>query len=146
MNNIATQNVVSRFKVVVFSILSFLSLFSSDLLAQINYTQNWNSVNNSAGWSGWSSTTNAPCEGTRSIRRNVYFTATWETISPNLGASAGTSSTFNYSYKVTNYTGGATPTTFGSFEVQYSNSATGPWTTILLVHLAHHVAYVLIQV
>jgi hypothetical protein len=142
MNKIATLNVVSRFKVVVFSIVSFLSLFSSDLLAQINYTQNWNSGLIS-GWStNWSTTTSLTCEGANAVRRNIYSSGTAGAfLSPDLGVNVGSASVLTYSYKITNWSAGtvATPNTFGSIDVQYSSSSTGPWTTIETINSANHV-------
>lgn len=101
--------------------------------AQVSYTQNfsasglnsWTSQNGS-----FSSTTTDICATTRSIRANIYnFNATGNFRSPLLSGNNGGEITFQYDYKIINWSGGAaTPNTFGTLKVQYASSTSGPWT------------------
>lgn len=110
--------------------------------AQVTYTQNF-SVN-AASWTGdFAHFTGATtCGGAGgAMRANIYnFNTSDNLVSPNLGTSLGNSTTVTYDYKCANWN--ATPalenvtptaTPWGSFNVQYAASASGPWTTIATV-------------
>ena len=140
MNKIATLTRLASLKSGAIMLLMFFLLFSSELLAQINYTQNWNTPSSLQGWSSpWANTSSNPCEGSRSVRYNVWQPGSYSFLSPNLGASSGTLSTFSYNYKIINYTGGgATPSNFGSIAVEYSSTSTGPWVTLETINSTNH--------
>ena len=101
--------------------------------AQVTYSFNFNA--NSTGWSGnfLRSATNA-CAG-QSMRRNLYsFNNTGALISPLTGTANGVPQTISYTYKAYDYYAStAQPAPFGSFDVQYGATATGPWTTFATV-------------
>ncbi|MDO8899694.1 MAG: choice-of-anchor J domain-containing protein, partial [Bacteroidales bacterium] len=121
---------------VIFALISHMNLYS-----QVSYSQNWNAAANTASWStNWSSTTTTPCEGSRSVRRNIYTVGTQGAfLSPLLGTSNGGIISMSFVYKIINWTGGgATPATFGSIEVQYGGSSTGPWTTAYTINSSNH--------
>ncbi len=143
MNKKATLTHLASLKSGATMVLMLFLLFSSEILAQINYSQNWNAGSSMAGWStNWSTTTSLPCEGNRAVRRNIYSASTAGAfLSPDLGATASTSLTLNYNYKITNWSAGttATPNTFGSIAVQYSSTSTGPWTTIETINSTNHI-------
>ncbi len=142
MNKKTTFNVLARMKSSATIMLTLFLLLSSGLLAQINYSQNWNSGNIS-GWStNWSVTSSQTCEGTGMVRRNIYTTGTAGAfVSPNVGVSIGTAITMTYQYKITNWISGtvATPANFGTIEVQYASTAAGPWTTVQTVNSTNHI-------
>ena len=149
MNKKTTFNVLARMKSSATLLLTLFLLLSSGLLAQINYSQNWN-AGSIAGWtsvmgSPWNSfshTTSLACEGSGAARTNIYTTGTAGAfISPSVGQSIGTSVTLSYQYKVTNWSAGtvATPATFGTIDVQYSSSASGPWTTVQTINSTNHI-------
>ena len=144
MNKIATLNHLARLKAGTMTLLMFFLLFSSELLAQINYSQGWNTAWSTASWStNWSQTTSLPCEGSGAVRKNIFSAGTAGAfLSPDLGATASTSLTLNYNYKITNWSAGTTATanTFGSIAVQYSSTSTGPWTTIETINNTNHIA------
>ena len=123
----------------------FLVLFvlPKSVLSQVNYTQNWNAVTTTAGWStNWASTTSLVCEGARAVRKNIYSAGTAGAfVSPLLGTSNGALVTMSFQYKVTNWSAGtvATPNTFGTIQVQYGPTATGPWTTALTINNTNHI-------
>lgn len=110
--------------------------------SQVTYTENfdgglngWTTV---GGYNGATSTTNA-CSGS-SLRFNLYDGGTSNnTTSPLLGTSNGGEITLSYAYKVIDFTGGAaTPNPWGNIAVQYSTTATGPWTTVQTVNAGNH--------
>jgi hypothetical protein len=142
MNNKTTFNVLARMKSSATLMLTLFLLLSSGLLAQINYSQNWNSGNIS-GWStNWSVTSSQTCEGTGMARKNIYSNGTSGAfVSPNVGVSIGTAVTMTYQYKITNWSAGtsATPANFGTIDVQYAATATGPWTTVETINSTNHV-------
>ncbi|MBM3453452.1 MAG: hypothetical protein FJX84_09995, partial [Bacteroidetes bacterium] len=109
---------------------------------QVNYIQNWDAVTTSGGWStNWLNTTSLPCQGTRAVRKNIYTTSTAGAfVSPLLGTSNGALVNMSFEYKVTNWSAGttATPATFGTIQVQYGSTATGPWTTAFTINSTNH--------
>ncbi len=113
--------------------------------AQVNYTQNFD-VNN-GGYTTLNGyfnlyTNTTTCIGTGSgVRANLYSFQTSDILaSPTVGTSLGNSTTFTYKYKVANWSANTTGTTnpWGSFLVQWSNTSTGPWTTIQTVDQSNH--------
>lgn len=150
MNNKTTFNVLARMKSSATLMLTLFLLLSSGLLAQINYSQNFN-AGSLSGWtsamggtwsSPWSHTTSLVCEGSGAARVNIYTpTTAGSFISPNAGQSIGTSVTMTYQYKITNWSAGtvATPATFGSIAVQYASTLAGPWTTVETINSTNHV-------
>lgn len=110
-------------------------LFASQSAAQVNFSANFN-VSPVTGWSGnITRSTTLPC-AVASMRRNLYqpTNPTGQLVSPSTGTSIGNLTTITYDYKVYDFSGGGpTPPTWGSFEVQYGATATGPWTTIATI-------------
>lgn len=112
-------------------------LLATAATAQVNYSFNFDA--NSTGWTGnFARFTGATaCGGTGgAMRRNLYGTVTTgQLISPSTGTSTGGTTTITYDYKVANWSANnvATPATWGSFDVQYGATATGPWTTFATV-------------
>jgi hypothetical protein len=150
MNKKTTFNVLARMKSSATLMLTLFLLLSSGLLAQINYSQNFN-AGSLSGWtsemgatwsSPWAHTTTQVCEGSGAARANIYTSSTAGSfISPNAGQSIGTQVTMSYQYKVTNWSAGtvATPTTFGAIAVQYASTLAGPWTTVETINSTNHV-------
>jgi transposase-like protein len=104
--------------------------------AQVSYSFNFDA--NSTGWTGNYSrfTGTTACGGSGgAMRRNIFSATVGNLISPSTGTAIGGEITISYDYKVNvwsaNNVGAATP--WGSFNVQYGASATGPWTTIATV-------------
>jgi len=101
-------------------------------------TYNFNA--NSTGWTGniLRTTATTAC-GSASMRRNMYSTvATGNMVSPLIpGSTAGNwggEVTISYKYKVANWSANTVGTNpWGSFNVQYGATATGPWTTFATV-------------
>jgi len=129
------------------TLLMFFLLFSSELLAQINYSQNWNAssiagwTNSSSAWSNWSVASSQVCEGAGMARKNIYTTTTAGIFtSPNVGQSIGTPVTMTYKYKITDWSAGtvATSATFGSIVLEYATSVSGPWTTVQTINSTNH--------
>ncbi len=148
MNKKATLTRLASLKSGATMLLVLFLLFSSDILAQINYTQNWNAgsiagwTNSSSSWSNWSVTSSQVCEGSGMARKNIYTTSTAGNFtSPNVGQSIGTAVTMTYQYKVTNWSAGttATPATFGAINVQYAATTAGPWTTVQTINSTNHI-------
>ena len=142
MNKKATLNHLARLKAGTMTLLMFFLLFSSELLAQINYTQNWN-AGSIAGWStNWFHNTTQTCEGSGMVRNNIYWSGSaGALLSPNVGQSIGTAVTMTYQYKITNWSAGttATPANFGAIDVQYAATTAGPWTTVQTINSTNHV-------
>lgn len=148
MNKKATFNYFAGWKSGAITLLTFLLLFSSEALAQINYSQNWNAgsiaswTNSSSAWSNWSVTSSQVCEGAGMARKNIYSSSTAGIFtSPNVGQSIGTAVTMTYQYKITNWSAGttATPASFGSIDVQYAATTAGPWTTVQTINSTNHI-------
>ncbi|MBK8708280.1 MAG: T9SS type A sorting domain-containing protein [Flavobacteriales bacterium] len=101
--------------------------------AQVSYSNNFDA--NSTGWTGnFTRSTAQACQGTNSMRRNVYTPTVGNLVSPTTGTAAGGLVTLTYEYKIYAYSGSApAPTPWGSFAVQYGATASGPWTTIATI-------------
>ncbi|MBM3428198.1 MAG: hypothetical protein FJX95_05385, partial [Bacteroidetes bacterium] len=110
----------------------------SDSFAQLTPTV-WNFAANSTGWTGnftRSTLTNATMCGSAGMRRNLYSSVTTgNLVTPVLpGTNNAGLVTISYKYKAANYSspfGAVNP--WGSFNVQYGSTATGPWTTFATV-------------
>ncbi len=103
---------------------------------QINYSFNFDA--NSTGWTGnFGLFTGATaCGGTGgAMQRNLYSSAnSGSLISPNTGTSNSGSATVSYTYKVAIWSANTVAASnWGSFQVQYGATATGPWTTFTTV-------------
>lgn len=105
---------------------------ATSALAQINYTANFDVT--SVGWTGnfqrfTGTTTCGP--GVGAMRRNIWQAGLAELISPYLGNSIGGLVTVSFDYKVHVWDANTVPAAipFGTIEVQYGASPTGPWTT-----------------
>jgi hypothetical protein len=83
-----------------------------------------------------------PCEGTNHVQGNRYSSSpTGTLVSPSIGTSNGGVVSLSFQYKVTDWSLGTvgTPANFGTVEVQYGPSATGPWTTVYTINSLNHV-------
>ena len=108
-------------------------LFAGTASAQVAFSQNFDV--NSTGWTGTITryTGATTCGGVGgAMRKNVYSGTTNGTlVSPSVGTSLGGTMTITYDYKIAvwsaNTVGAATP--WGTIDVQYGATATGPWTT-----------------
>ncbi|WP_306352502.1 fibronectin type III domain-containing protein [Flavobacterium sp. '19STA2R22 D10 B1'] len=128
----------SRLSVLLMPLLFIL--FSTSATAQVSYTQNWTATGD-AGWIGGTRSTDLACQ-TGSYRANPYSGATTKSlVSPSVGTSNGGLVTMNFDYKIVNYASpyAGTPTTFGTLKVEYSTSASGPWTTASTIDATSHV-------
>ncbi|WP_165357696.1 GEVED domain-containing protein [Flavobacterium beibuense] len=123
-----------------------LTFFSQKTYAQINYYEGfenfdyeWSDSDFDYDW--------FPCSGGYSWTGNFYVydgedVYTAETISPSVGTSTGGETTLTYSYSLLDWdTEEAMPNSpsWGNFTVQYSSSATGPWTLLETVSPSNHV-------
>ncbi|MBM3963241.1 MAG: hypothetical protein FJ306_15290, partial [Planctomycetes bacterium] len=114
-------------------------LLATAATAQVNYSFNFDA--NSTGWTGnfLRFTGATACGGTGgAMRRNLYpgtTSTTGQLISPSTGTSTGGTTTITYDYKAAVWSANtaAAPTPWGSFDVQYGATATGPWTTFATV-------------
>ena len=98
-------------------------------------TYNFNA--NSTGWTGNITRTTATTAcGSASMRRNLYGSVTTgNMVSPGLAGNNTGPVTVSYNYKAANWPGNTVGTNpWGSFNVQYGFSATGPWTTFATVN------------
>ncbi len=101
-------------------------------------TYNFNA--NATGWTGdiLRTTATTAC-GSASMRKNMYSSVTTgNMVSPLIpGSTAGNwggQVTISYKYKVANWSANTVGTNpWGSFDVQYGATATGPWTTFATV-------------
>ena len=108
-------------------------LFASQSMAQVSYSFNFDA--NSTGWTGnftrFTGTTS--CGGTGgAMRKNLYSSVTTgELISPLTGTSVAGNCTISFDYKVQKWSANTTaaPSPWGTIDVQYGSTATGPWTT-----------------
>ena len=118
-------------------------LFFNDVSAQFTYTQNFNTNNGSFTGNFTRFTGATACGGSGgAMRRNIYVdVTTGQLISPSVGTSTGGSTTVTFDYKIANWSANTagTGTGWGSFDVQYGMSATGPWTTVFTVDGSNHV-------
>jgi hypothetical protein len=108
--------------------------FAASAAAQISYPTQTFAANN-AGWTGFSYFTGATaCGGAGgALRFNLWSSApTGNLVSPSLGSATGGVVTLNYDYKVANWSANnaVPPANWGSFNVQYGATASGPWTTV----------------
>ncbi|MEZ5046569.1 MAG: GEVED domain-containing protein [Chitinophagaceae bacterium] len=121
--------------------IALLALGFTNAQAQVAYSNDFNA--NSTGWTGNITRTTATSAcGSASMRRNLYSGATTgNMISPSVGNSTGGMMTLSFDYKVANWSANTvgTPNTWGSFDVQYGASATGPWTTVYTIDQTNHV-------
>jgi hypothetical protein len=126
----------TNIKIKFLSLLFFLIISQS--YGQINYSFNFDA--NATGWTGNFSrfTGGTACGGAGgAMRRNMYSTAntTGQLISPNTGNSNGQLAIVSYTYKAAVWSANTVvaPTPWGTFDVQYGATATGPWTTFATV-------------
>jgi GEVED domain/Secretion system C-terminal sorting domain len=121
--------------------LMFFCVGSFESFAQVSYSTNFNA--NSTGWTGNITRTTATSAcGSASMRRNMYSGATTgNMVSPLTGSAQGGLVTLTYDYKVANWSANTvgTPNPWGSFNVQYGPSATGPWTTVQTIDATNHI-------
>lgn len=120
-------------------VLAVLSTLTS--VAQVNVTYDFNA--NATGWTGniVRTTATSAC-GSASMRRNLFNNApTGNMVSPSLAGNNGATVTLSYKYKVANWSANTvgTPNPWGSFNVQYGASATGPWTTFQTINASNHI-------
>ncbi len=114
--------------------------------AQVSYSEDFN-AGTLGGWTSGGGaygyhTTDLPCSGSGSARANLYgsFSSTWTLSSPLVGTTLGGVIILSFDYKVTDYFAGtaATPNPWGSVNVQYASSSTGPWTTVATIDATNH--------
>jgi hypothetical protein len=129
-------------------ILTFLfGMLPNISFGQVNYTQNFDA--SAAGWTGlspwatyWYSGGTA-CGGSGgALRVNIYaFNPSDIFTSPLVGTSVAGVVSLSYDYKVAEWSANTTGQggDWGSFEVQYAASLSGPWTTAETVNQANHV-------
>jgi len=120
----------------------FLLAFSTNQsFSQASYSTDFNI--NATGWTGTIIRTTATTAcGSPSMRRNLYSSAaTGNMVSPSVGTSNGALATLTYKYKVANWSANTvgTPNPWGSFNVQYGATATGPWTTFQTINASNHI-------
>ena len=117
---------------------AFILLLADTSFGQVNFSQNFDVA--STGWTGnftrFTGTT--ACGGAGgAMRRNLYSggtTSTGQLISPSTGTSSGALATITYTYKAAVWSANtAAQSNWGSFQVQYGATATGPWTAIATV-------------
>jgi hypothetical protein len=93
------------------------------------------------GWtnSGYSTTTAQACNGT-SIRDNVFNNSATGNLTTASGTSNGTDVTFNFDYKIVNWSAVtvATPAGWGTLELQYDVNG-GGYTTFHTINNGNHV-------
>ncbi len=120
--------------------LTLTLLFSQDGFSQVSYSNNFNA--NATGWTGNITRTTATTAcGSASMRRNMYVDVpSGNMVSPLTGTSNGGSTTLTYSYKVADWSANTVGTSnWGSFNVQYGPTASGPWTTIQTIDTSNHI-------
>jgi len=119
-------------------VMLFLSTFVN---AQVTYTNDFNA--NATGWTGNITRTTATTAcGSASMRRNLYSgVTTGNMVSPLIGTTTGGTVVVTYKYKVANWSANTvgTPNPWGSFNVQYGATATGPWTTVQTINQSNHI-------
>src|SRR5690554_4756874 len=118
-------------------------LFSEFAIAQINYSEDF--ATDVGGWTrtgGWTTypqwVSSNYCTAAGAITMNLYSSEPTGThTSPMVGVSNAGQVTLNYSYKVQDYDSttpspgaDAAPANFGTVDIQYGASASGPWTTV----------------
>lgn len=135
-----------------YTLLFFGLLCGTVSYAQIDYSESfdtpdhdWELVTLDSGDSDIS-----PCEGDSSLWMNLYdflgFGTEGEFISPVIGESNGGQATLTFQYKLLDYdsppTEPTSSTDWGSIEIAYSTSPTGPFTVIETINPANHVSSV----
>jgi GEVED domain/Secretion system C-terminal sorting domain len=126
------------------SLVVFLTVFfGQNSLAQVSYSESFTA--SAGGWTGFSQFADATAcgGGGGAVRFNLWSSSTSATfVSPSLGTADGTTSqTLSYDYKIADWFENTvgTSTAFGSFLVQWSNSASGPWNTIQTIDGTNHI-------
>lgn len=136
------QKIVSRVNQSTVAILLMLLLSSQVANAQLSGTftfedsmQGWTT----AGYGEFAQTTVFTCGAGNSTRANVYFNGINHLVSPSLGISNGTLVTMSFDYKVLEYDDlTAASEEEVEIKVQWSNSASGPWTNFFGINLVSH--------
>ncbi len=121
-------------------LLLMAGMWTTNANAQAAYSNDFNV--NSTGWTGTITRTTATTAcGSASMRRNMYSSVTTgNMVSPTCGTSNGALATLSYAYKVANWSANTVGTSgWGSFNVQYGATATGPWTTFQTINTGNHV-------
>lgn len=124
-------------------------LIGALLIAQVNYSQNWNTT----GLNGWTTsgsvfsnnTTASQICGTTggTIRGERWYGNSGQFTSPSLPGNTTGQVTMSFDYKVTNYSAGTTATPVGSvgnIAIEYANAATGPWIVASTINSTNHIA------
>lgn len=127
-----------EFQVKVWSIFLIIFFFGITGLVEAQITPVTYDFNaNSTGWTGNITRTTATTAcGSASMRRNMYSSVTTgNMVSPLLaGTNTGGLVTISYKYKVANWSANTVGTNpWGSFNVQWGTSPTGPWTTFATI-------------
>ena len=127
-------------KKILLLLLTFSAFFAGDTRAQVSFNEDFDIA--SAGWTGsvFRFTGATTCGG--AMRRNLYGSVpTANLVSPNTGTTAGGIIALSYDYKVANWSANTAGTAnpWGSFNVQYGPSATGPWTTVETIDASNHI-------
>jgi hypothetical protein len=116
-------------------------LVCKNLLGQINFNENFNTA--PIGWIGnITHTTQTSACGSGSMRRNLFFPSaqSGNMVSPMVGTSVSGLVTLTYKYKIADWIANTVGTAnWGSFNVQYGPSATGPWTTVQTINTGNHI-------
>lgn len=127
-------------KIAILSVFVVI-LTTKNTVAQVSFSQNFNVA--PSGWTGsmYHNPSNSGCGSPNMIANLFLFGPAADLISPLVGTSNGGVITLNYDYKVADYSANnvGTPNPWGSFNVQYSSSLAGPWTTIETINSTNHV-------
>ncbi|RZJ66950.1 MAG: T9SS type A sorting domain-containing protein [Flavobacterium sp.] len=129
----------------MFSYLLFFLFFliSGTSVSQVSYLQNFDAGNGS--WTGtFGNVTGATsCGGAGGVMRyNLWSFATSATlVSPSLGIANPASHSFSFDYKIADYSANTSGTAegWGNFVAEWSNSTSGPWTTIATIDDSNHI-------
>ena len=134
-------------KLYSFLCLAVLFLFSVTVSAQVLIPENFEGATFPADWGQASSpavilTTTTPCEGSQSARMPISSGNAQASLRSAIQTATGDDIEVSFTYKIINQTGGtATPTTFGSLELQYTtdgNSVNPVWTTYATIDGTNH--------
>lgn len=134
-------------KLYTFLCLAVLFLFSATVSAQVLIPENFEGGAFPAGWTQASSPAiqivgTTPCEGAYSARMPISSGNAQARLRSPIQTTTGDDIKISFSYKIINQTGGgATPTTFGSFDLQYTtdaNATTPTWTTYAVIDATNH--------
>lgn len=128
---------------ILFTCMVLLGIMSS---AQISYTYGWEPTGDgswtSSGSGSFSRSTTTPCSGTAAMRANNYYNYSSYLVSPALTGTNGGDLNVSFAYKVTEYSdndAGVSLADFGVIKLEWSTSATGPWTTAYTIDNTSHV-------